>query len=413
MVQILGAVEEDAVLAALADSGQVEAGRVVVISVEAIRERVGDRWPTKQSNVCEFAQREFTRLFDPADQLVRLNDCSYLLVQPNQLSAAAAQGRAISFLRTILQFFLGQSAPSDLFVGRVIQVRDGAVTHEDLTAEELALAERAARRAQTADAHAAKDSSSLGASRGPRNFEVLFESQPIWSCKKNAIVSYRLKPDVCESADRGFLRPVDLERASVSELVGIDLIVLDEAIRMLGDAEPNAKFGLHAPLHLSTMNSSTGRQAVFARLSAAPPGDCKRLALNFQGLDGAPRVVLDMAVATLMPFVLGVVGQAPHLEFEASAWRGARLSAISYDLATLHPSAGHNLSDALGRFAAGAEGVAGGLVIHGVSTRAEALAAWAAGFTALSGEFLGDAADKLRPMRFEPPDLYRASNVGV
>jgi hypothetical protein len=410
MVAVLGTVEEETVLAALADSGQVETGRVVIISFEAIRERVGARWATKQSNVWEYVQREFSRVFNPADQLIRLNDCCLLLVQPEQLTASAAQGRAIGFLRNILQFFLGRSAPPDISVGRVVSVRDGKVTHEALTAEEVALAERAAQHASAAAESQAQEAPAVAASGQQRNFVVLFESHPIWSCKKNAIVSYRLKPDAYRSADRGFLRPVDLAGASVSEIVGIDLIVLDEAIRLMASAEPNAKFGLHAPLHLSTMNSTQGRQAVFARLSAAPASDCKRLAINLQGLDGAPRVVLDMAVATLMPFVLGVVGQAPHLEFDTTAWRGARLSAISFDLADLRPPRGHGLPETMARFAAAAEGVAGGLVMHGITNRAEALAAWAAGFAGISGNFLGEAIETLRPMRFEPPDLYRRAS---
>jgi hypothetical protein len=405
MVPVFGTAEEDAIIESLASNGLVEAGQVVVISIDAIRERVGARWPMRQPTVWEFAQREFRRQFTPRDQLLQLNDGCYMLVQPGQIPSAA-QGRAINFLRDLLQFFLGESAKANIRVGRVVGVRDGEVLQEPLTPQEFDLAERAAPRADMAGDGPLAGVATVAAG-GARNFAVRFSSDPIWSRKKNAIVSYRLKPDVYERLPDDDFRPVDVAQASTREIVGIDLIVLEEALNLLDSAEPNAKFGLHAPLHISTMNSSLGRQAVFARLSAAPKETSGRLAICLEGLGGAPRFVLDTAVATLLPFVLGVVGQAPDLEFDPRAWRGARLSAIACDLATLRPGPGLNLPEALARFAASAESVAGSLIAHGISTRAEALAAWAADFAVLSGPFLGEKVDALRPIRFEAADLYR------
>jgi hypothetical protein len=309
-------------------------------------------------------------------------------------------------------------------VGRVVQIKDGAVIQEYLTGPELAVAQRAAPRSERSPARGAAApplrnvsspaSPAQGASALPpavasaaARFIVDFALHPVWSQKKNAIVSYRMKPTVCEPGEDGLLRGVDPNQTTIRELIGIDLIILDKAIKLLAGAPNEAKFGLYAPMHISTMNSTIGREAVFARLSATPPDICKRLAIALRGLAGTPRVVLDTAVGTLLPFVLGVVGQAPHLEFDPTIWRGARMSAISFDLASLEADEKNKLADALGRLAAGAESVVGTLIAHGVSTRAEALAAWAAGFAVLSGPFLSDSTDVLKPRRFEPSDLYK------
>jgi hypothetical protein len=406
MITVIGTVDNDAVLERLAAGELAEAGRLVVISVEAIRQKVGPRWGVKEPTIWEFAHREFKRLFGPVDQLVKLNDCSYLLSQPNLLPAAA-QGRAINFLRNILQFFLGQSILPEMAVGRVVRLHNGEVTQQPLSADELALAERAAARFESvAETHEDGVSSVAKLDVG-RPFVISFQLHPIWSRTKNAIVSHRLRPEVQEDSGDGVMHRVDPAKASIREIISVDLFVLDEAIKRLANAPPEGRFGLHAPLHIATMNSTVGRQAVFARLSAAPPDVCKRLVIGLRGLAGAPRVVMDMAVGTLLPFVRGVVGQAPSPEFDASVWHGARLSAISFDLALLPLAERIDLPRVLGSFASKASGVAAGLIGHGIASRAEALIAWSAGFTDLSGDFIGDGVDLSRPMRFEAQDLYR------
>ncbi len=59
MITVIGTVDNDAVLERLAAGELAEAGRLVVISVEAIRQKVGPRWGVKEPTIWEFAHREF------------------------------------------------------------------------------------------------------------------------------------------------------------------------------------------------------------------------------------------------------------------------------------------------------------------------------------------------------------------
>ena len=59
----------------------IAAGCVNVVSVEAIRDRSGDRWPRKREQVAAFVERTFARLSQPGDLMVGLNDAEFLLVQ--------------------------------------------------------------------------------------------------------------------------------------------------------------------------------------------------------------------------------------------------------------------------------------------------------------------------------------------
>ena len=170
------------------------------------------------------------------------------------------------------------------------------------------------------------------------------------------------------------------------------------------------RFGLHIPIQIRTLNSIPGRQAVLARLRSSVVPTSEALVVCLQGLDaGVPRMVLETAVSALRPACLGVVARAPSLCTDVSAWRGARLSAVSFDFNDAPPGDDAELSQALSRFAANAAGVGSTLIGHSLTSRARVIAAWAAGFTHLSGDVLEQrAALPFTPVRFEAASLYDA-----
>jgi hypothetical protein len=218
-----------------------------------------------------------------------------------------------------------------------------------------------------------------------------------------------LKPLVFVHEGPDLMGPANLDVATTHEIVGVDLIVLEEALDTLSRARAGGRFGVHADIHISSLSTSAGRQALLSRLSAAGREAARRLVVELVGLGlGVPPAVLDAAVASLTPFTLGVVARAPSLATDMRAWRSAHLAAVSYDLADLPPADGVAMGEAMGRFAAQAAPVARGVIAHSATTRAQALAAWAAGFTDISGDVLSESgAGSFMPMRFAPEDLYR------
>src|ERR1700749_4997671 len=64
-------------------------GPVNTIGLDAIRRKLGDRWPTKAPRVWEHLERELERTLGAAGIFVRLDDVSYLIAQPGEDGFAA------------------------------------------------------------------------------------------------------------------------------------------------------------------------------------------------------------------------------------------------------------------------------------------------------------------------------------
>jgi EAL domain-containing protein (putative c-di-GMP-specific phosphodiesterase class I) len=412
MVSVLQSAQRQALIEKVLAEGVNHAGHVLVISVQSIRDRAGERWPMRQESVIEFAEREFGKTFDSSDQFVVLEDARFLLVQANT-PPLAAQGRAMNLLREILTFFLGGVSPEDMRISRVTALCDGELQQEPMTRADFEAAETASAMTEAEGAVAVPIEAPVSA-KTPRNvppFDLLFITQPVWSLRKKAIVTYRLKPLIFTNAPDGAPMPTDLSRATTAQIIQIDLCVLDEAFQTFEQSPSGARFGLHVPLHLATLNSTGGSQAVLKRLHAARMETTRRLIIELHGLDdGVPHSVLDKAVSILRPVTLGVVGLARTLGVNPGAWAGSRLSAIAFDLTDVpEPTAGFDLMASLNRFAAAAGRAAGSVIAHSVTTRAEALMAWSSGFTELGGDlFATPHTDQMSSIRFQASDLYRA-----
>ena len=144
------------VLDRLQNTALLESGAVNVIGLDAIRRKLGDRWPHKRSQIWEHVERELERNLGPADIFLRTDDISYMIAQPGS-AGFAAQSICLSILQDILKFFLGESRgfptstcarshpwpawSGDLRAGRPEQAetRDGAAPAET-PAEQMAQA---------------------------------------------------------------------------------------------------------------------------------------------------------------------------------------------------------------------------------------------------------------------------------
>jgi hypothetical protein len=104
----------------------IAAGLVNIISVDAIRDRSGDRWPKKREQVEAFVERTFARLSQPGDMLVALNEAEFVTVQPGA-SPTTALSVSAKVLQEALAFFLGKAAREDLRIFQVTSFVDGAL----------------------------------------------------------------------------------------------------------------------------------------------------------------------------------------------------------------------------------------------------------------------------------------------
>ena len=81
------------VIELLRDTGAAAAaasGQVHIVSVSAIREALGPRWPRRSAGIEDFVERGFRRGALADDLILRLNPVDFILVQPSWPPLGAA-----------------------------------------------------------------------------------------------------------------------------------------------------------------------------------------------------------------------------------------------------------------------------------------------------------------------------------
>jgi hypothetical protein len=429
---VLNAADNEQLLARFNDADLIAKGALHVLCFDAIRERSGARWATRQDSVREFIERHFEKYFLPADHLVQMDDVNFLLVQPLGTNYTA-QGRALKLLGEVLQFFLGASARADIRLSCVVRIGPDGVEAAQVEVSDTDLARMAsvtwasesAEAAATAPAGGPPTAPAAGLLagaglvdrqgpapppvKGDRTYEAMFVIEPIWSIKQRAVVSYLLRPLIFEhQADR--IVEADLANATLGDLVRLDLIVLAEAKRIFDEQGSGHHFALHVPIHHASLGMISTRQVLLSALDRLKPL-APRLVMVLTGLDtGAPQSRILELTSVLSNKCRAVVALAPDLDCKIDRWRDAHLSGVAVDLNLLISDEEPSDPKRMSEFADRLKGVAPALFAYSTPNTAVMLAAWSAGFTHVGGDIiLRGQAGELLPLRVNPIDIYRDS----
>lgn len=428
---VLAAADARSVIDRVSDPRLIEHGRLHILSLEAIRERMGPRWALRGEGVWTFLERQFGRDFSPAEQLTRLDDTHFLLVQPSA-DRHTAEGKAIRLLRDVLEFFLGASRMADIRIGVVTKVDADGISHSPLELpddlDQVRLPDTGRLDSPPAepleqDAAAPQPSTAAGLPwgrplevqgglsrfrflRGELSHDVVFMLEPLWSVHTRAIVSYRLRPLVLtEHGDR-----VPTGGLRVQDLIRLDAIVLAEARRRLSSAVQ--RFVLHVPIHHGTLGVVNGRQIITRVLDQMGEEARSSVIVSIEGLEaGAPQSRIAELTGILRGRCRGVVARAPDASTNVALWRGSRLSAVALDFSELDLSDA-GLSNRLSAFAAQARPTANAIVAYALPSTSWLLTAWSSGFTHLGGDVLLERVGaEPAPVRFEAAEIWSSPAV--
>lgn len=114
----------------LMDSGRIERGCVTVIGLNAIRERLGDKWRTRCDWVWETVAAHLGRRLRDHGFWVRLDDVDIAISAGS--SPEISRAVSLSLLRELLDFFLGSHRIEDMRIATVLWVRDGEIACDPL-----------------------------------------------------------------------------------------------------------------------------------------------------------------------------------------------------------------------------------------------------------------------------------------
>ena len=315
-------------LRALANAGPLHQQNLMLISLEAIHTALSDRWDAKRDQIWNQVEKFLRHEFGPADLVLRLDELTVLVAQPDR-TRMAAQTRCIQAAHDLLRFFLGDATAAAGAVKTVIEVRGDTIACAPVPAEQIAAV--AAARDPERWAPCASVRCPILTPIG-RPLFVDMALAPILTLQAGrhagGFAGYSIRTGLVD-ADNG--QPLDAhERDALRacDLASVDVVVLATAFAERR-AAPQPTAPLVVPISSHTLAQSSGRYALLEAVHRLAPDERRRLVLELVDLEpGTPRGRLCELIAMARPHCRGVICQmeptATHAETLRSA--GATLS---------------------------------------------------------------------------------------
>lgn len=399
-------------------AGAAERGQVHIVSVAAIRDSLGEKWPRREALVEDFVIRSFRRSAREDDFIVRVNEGDFILIQPSR-EPMAALSRASLLMRETLTFFLGAVKTEDINISIVDRIDGEGVDATRVNDQDLAKASQG----RSVDLSTSEDGSApwerFGVSRPPRktvsvrlpdgaDLQAAFYLDPVWNIASGAVASFVVREITVQVEADGQLKTIEpgwMTPRSYAALAAKRF----QFVRDLSGPESPPAIGLHLPLSFNCVSHSSTRMTLLAELKKLAVADWKpRLFVEITDVPVAlPHVRLTEIIAQLRPFVRGVLVRVPPGPVDIMRWE--RCGAMGM-IATLDPAVVERDQIAsLVRFATDAARIGVIASLYGVRSRSMTLAAWSAGVRLLSGDYVAEKfGDGLTARRFVAEDLYRA-----
>jgi hypothetical protein len=382
----------------------IAAGSVNILSVEAIRDRSGDKWPRKREQVEAFVERTFNRISQPGDLMVCLNDAEFVTVQPS-VSRTTALSVSATILKETLAFFLGAAAREDLRLFQVTSFVGGALGVQPLdsgAAFDGDFEIPAPDPASDGDASSRPDAKSFAPTCEDIFWEVTrrvrlnsppdialnlaITTEPTWNVGARVVASFLLRPSTSVAEGPTAPRMVRAGELSPNMAGEAACSLIEYAVELIGHR--GVRVALHVPLSLNAITYSSSRYRLLHTLRDVSPAVRKFLILELTDLEeGLPQSRVTELVSVLAPHCRAVLARAPGETMDVRAWRGCGLSGVTLDCG--HLDRGDRAAQSrLASFAGHAAGATMACVAYGLPSRSLMLAAWAAGFTHVGGPVL-------------------------
>jgi hypothetical protein len=354
------------------DPQLLAAGKVNVISVEAVRERFGARWELRKDQVLDFADRVLERGVGTQGAYLRVSDTDFFVVHPD-LGRVAGQASCLRYLREVLNHFLGESHMAAAGIMQVTRIGKGRLEAAPVDAasteaaldgarpgeddEPAATAPTPAAVAAAPAAEPAPDPSATPALAGAgagdedeirpgqanpwtpfvstdgRRLRVSATLEPVYELKGFSRIGFRMIRRIVLIATGEDLSPQQVAALSPGDLLRADMATITRGIgRLAGETHGEQQLSLIVPVSFVSLSSQRGRAELTAPLRQA--GGLVKLGVicEILDIDGVPQGVLLAATSVVKPLSLLVVGRVAVQDPKAIAGlAGAGLKALSFE----------------------------------------------------------------------------------
>jgi hypothetical protein len=237
-------------------------------------------------------------------------------------------------------------------------------------------------------------------------FELTLGLEPVWTITSHTVSSHVVVAQAFRRAAKGLV-PVASQDLEPDVATAMDIEAIAFAESAIHDvALHKQRLSLHVPINFSSLSSGHGRRAVLQRLRSVGPAAGDLFVSELVAMpERVSRAGLVETAGVLRSNCRAVIGRYPQGWPSLEGWKDAGLAAVAFDFASaVIGKGGPEQIQEAGRLAGR---VTTGLVGYGLRNRSEILAAWAAGFTHVSGRVISEGVGPLfSSTRFNPLDLY-------
>lgn len=340
------------------DPNFIASGRISLIGLDAVRERLGERWSARREQIWGVVERFSERGLGPGDLFQRVSETDWLIGYPDA-SPAAARGRALRLLTEILNHFLGAAQPRDFRISTVLGLDGDRIEARPLTPQELAAADGEPlgsapvphppplAPAPASDAWV-RTPITLGSGRP---LTLVTWREPVWHARSGRCIALRTARRLLSASGRA-LSPAERERLEPREHLQVDLATLELVDWAAGGV-------VLLPVSFAAFAHSASRLSLTSALAHKRAETSAALLFEIEDLaEGTPASRITEAFGCMRPFARALMVRCEPTRQFVESLRGAGARGVCVDPAKLDGSPG----DLFGRvrlLRQRAEGVAG------------------------------------------------------
>ncbi len=338
----LNAADIAAVLDRFGGQDLLARGAVNILSLAAIRERAGERWPRRRPDVWAYTERKLAEHLTFQDLSQRVGETDYLIAMTSE-DGMAAQAITLKVLEEVLLHFLGAAEQGDLRVRAVTGLSGGEVSCAPLDPRAIQKASKAAPAPVAAATEPAPDIDPAEEKRrNPHMFatgsgltlRIDFAVEPVISLRHGVPAALRIEPTVTETTSGRVIPTRAFAKLFDADLATIDLATLHYAGLYLPRVDAPAARPLIVPVSFRTMAANKGRQALAAAAGEAQGRMKRGLLIELVDVDrGTPRGRLIEVCGLLRTMCRGVFARAQASRDDMALFREARLAGVTLDAA--------------------------------------------------------------------------------
>jgi len=348
-------------------SGMLDEGRINLIGLDAIAERLGARWEGRREQIYQHVDRTLSKHLESGGFFQRVSPTDYLVVQP-ELGKFGGQASCLLYLRDLLSHFLGGEAPEALDVMEVTSLSGGRIFAVEIDSDyALDAAVTEPRIVLLGDEALPPIWNPFVAADG-RTLRVSCHLEPVFELKTFAQIGFRIARRVLQMPGEIELGSQELRNLTTADIEKVDLATIARGVSRLKSEQGNAKHPtLFLPVSYTTLSSQRGRGPLITRFKEATQGVEKGLICEINDIEGVPGSALAAVTVMIKPFCVIVVGKLRHAPGRSPEdLRGVRLQGVAFE-AGQHPLDRAEFTDWAERAVANARRVTRSVIIHGLS----------------------------------------------